>query len=233
MTQKSLLGFSILFHAALGLLVARIEMRKARAATAIEVSETKKREAAKKIQEQRTPPEPPKPKAVKRAAPVEKPVEAPPPQAAPLEALPDFGLELSGGVGGVPVAPTGAGAGLNAAPAQPRAAAPVVKRAVAARPTSAVSDGCDEPPAKPKPRNVPQPAYTDRARAAAVEGKVRVELTVDETGRVVNVRVLQGLGYGLDEAAVAAAQSATFEPAVRCGKPARATFVISMRFSAL
>ena len=123
MTQKSLLGFSILFHAALGLLVARIEMRKARAATAIEVSETKKREVAKKIEEQRQPPEPPK-KALKRAAPVEKPAEAPPPQAAPLEALPDFGLELSGAVGGVPVAPTGAGAGLNAAPVQARAAAP-------------------------------------------------------------------------------------------------------------
>ncbi len=42
----------------------------------------------------------------------------------------------------------------------------------------------------------------------------------------------QRLGYGLDEAAVQAAQSATFEPAVRCGKPTRATFTISMRFSA-
>jgi protein TonB len=78
---------------------------------------------------------------------------------------------------------------------------------------------------------VPQPAYTDRAREAGVEGKVRIELTVDETGRVVSVKVLSGLGYGLDEAAVAAAQSATFEPAIRCGKPTRATFTISMRFS--
>lgn len=232
MKPNSLLGLSILFHATLGFFVARIEMRKARAATAIEMSETKKREVAKKIEEQRQPPEPPK-KTLKRAAAVEKPIEAPPPAAAPLEALPDFGLELSGGVGGVPVAPVGAGAGVNAAPVAARAAAPVVKRPVAARAPTAVDDGCDEPLAKPKPRNVPQPVYTDRARAASVEGKVRVELTVDETGRVVNVRVLQGLGYGLDEAAVAAAQSATFEPAVRCGKPARATFVISMRFSAL
>jgi protein TonB len=78
---------------------------------------------------------------------------------------------------------------------------------------------------------VPQPAYTDRAREAGVEGKVRIELTVDETGRVVAVKVLAGLGYGLDEAAVAAAQSATFEPAIRCGKPSRATFTISMRFT--
>ena len=46
------------------------------------------------------------------------------------------------------------------------------------------SDGCDEPPAKPKPISVPQPGYTDDAQAAAIEGKVRVQLTVDETGKV-------------------------------------------------
>lgn len=231
MTQKTVLGFSILFHAALGLLVARIEMRKARAATAIEMSETKKREVVKRLEENRPPPEPPK-KALKRAAALEKPLEAPPPAAAPLDALPDFGLELAGSVGGVPVASVGAGASLNAAPVQARPVAPVIKRPLAAR-AAAVEDACDDPPAKPRPRNVPQPAYTDRARAAGIEGKVRVELTIDESGRVVSVRVLQGLGYGLDEAAVAAAQTATFEPAMRCGKPARATFTISMRFSAL
>ena len=34
-----------------------------------------------------------------------------------------------------------------------------------------------------------------------------------------SVRVLQGLGYGLDESALAAARALTFEPATRCGKP--------------
>src|SRR2546423_1409149 len=84
------------------------------------------------------------------------------------------------------------------------------------------------PPAKPKPRSVPQPAGSEAARAAGVEGKVRVQLTVDETGHVVDVKLLQGLGYGLDEAALAAARQAEFEPAVRCGKPTRATFNITM-----
>jgi periplasmic protein TonB len=70
-----------------------------------------------------------------------------------------------------------------------------------------------------------------RPGAAGIEGKVRVQLTVDETGRVVDVKLLQGLGYGLDEAALAAARQAEFEPAVRCGKAARATFNISMRFT--
>jgi protein TonB len=79
---------------------------------------------------------------------------------------------------------------------------------------------------------VPQPVYTDAARAAGVEGKVRVELTVDETGRVIDVKLIAGLGQGLDEAALSAARNASFSPAQRCGRPVRATFTIAMRFSA-
>jgi protein TonB len=96
----------------------------------------------------------------------------------------------------------------------------------------AAAGGCDEPMVKPRPRSVPQPAYTTAARAAGIEGKVRVRLTVDETGKVVDVTIIQGLGYGLDEAALAAASAASFEPATQCGKAVRATFTISMRFSA-
>lgn len=234
MASRSLLGISILFHGALGFLVYRIDKHEARAATAIQVAEAKKKEAPKaKVDDTpKPPPEPPK-RAAKRAAAAEKALDAPPPEAAPapLEALPDFGLELSGG-SGLAVAPVAEAApsGGRKAPVAARATPAAVKRAA---PTQAASttDTCDEPPAKPKPRNVPQPAYSDRAREAGVQGKVRIELTVDETGRVVSVKVLSGLGYGLDEAAVAAAQSATFEPAIRCGKPTRATFTISMRFS--
>jgi len=231
--QKSLLGLSLLFHGALGVLVYRIDMGSSHAATAIEVADMKK-----KVEAPKPPPEPPKaapepPKRVaRRAAPaVEKALEPPPPSApAPLEALPDFGLELSGGVGGLAVAPAALGPNPGNALAA-RAPAPVVKHAVT-HVANAALEPCDEAATKPKPLNVPQPTYSERAREAQVEGKVRVELTVDEHGRVVSVRVVQGLGYGLDEAAVAAAQGATFEPALRCGKPTRATFVIGMRFSA-
>jgi periplasmic protein TonB len=230
--QKTLLGLSILFHGALGVLVYRIEMGTSRAATSIQVAEAKKRESVQQELEPPPPPPPPPKKAARRTAPAApQTTDAPPPAPAPLAALPDFGLELHGGIGGLAVAaPATHGVGAANGPIAARAAAPAGKR-TAAR-AALPSDACDEPAAKPKPVNVPQPAYTDRAREASVEGKVRVELTVDETGRVVSVRVLQGLGYGLDEAAVVAARSATFEPAVRCGKPTRATFTISMRFSA-
>lgn len=236
MAERSLLPLSIVFHGALAVLVFRIQGGDSHAATAIQVAEAKKKEAPKaKVDDAPKPaPEPPK-RSAKRAAAPEKVADTPPPSAAPapLEALPDFGLELGGGIGGLAVAPAPeALAAAQKGPVAARTSQAAAKRTVAAAhaPTT-TADECDEPPAKPKPKNVPQPAYTDRAREAGIEGKVRIELTVDEAGRVVGVRVLSGLGYGLDEAAVAAAQSASFEPAIRCGKPSRATFTISMRFA--
>jgi protein TonB len=106
-----------------------------------------------------------------------------------------------------------------------------VKKALAAAPAQAGASDCEEPLVKPKPRGaITQPAYTAAAQAASIEGKVRLKVTVDENGNVVDVTVIAGLGYGLDEAAVAAARAAQFEPATQCGKKVRATFNISMRF---
>jgi protein TonB len=142
-----------------------------------------------------------------------------------MDALPDFGLSLSGGVGpgGVAV-PTGGAAPVAAA--QPTAT-PRAVQAAAPKPV----DECSEAAVKPKPKSVPQPAYSASAREAGVEGKVRVEVTVGLDGRVSQARVISGLGHGLDEAALEAARRATFEPGTRCGKPTSMTFVIAMRFS--
>ncbi|HEY6728068.1 MAG TPA: TonB family protein, partial [Polyangiaceae bacterium] len=140
----------------------------------------------------------------------------------------DFGLSLSGGVA---VAPPTATAG-RASAAEPTARSGPAKAAANLKPVAAAASACGDPPVKPKVLALPRPAYSDQARAAGVEGKVRIQLTVDTSGAVTAVRVLQGLGYGLDEAAVQAAKSARFEPAVRCGKPESSTFTIAMRFTA-
>jgi protein TonB len=58
-----------------------------------------------------------------------------------------------------------------------------------------------------------------------------VELSLDDAGRVTGARVLQGLGHGLDEAALAAARGARFEPATRCGRPVATTFTLAVRFA--
>ncbi len=92
-------------------------------------------------------------------------------------------------------------------------------------------DACAEAASKPKPTQMGRPEYTEEARAASIEGKVRVEITVDASGAIRSVKVLEGLGHGLDEAAVRAVEGATFEPALLCGKPVESTFTVSIRFT--
>jgi periplasmic protein TonB len=225
---------SLLAHGIFAVAIGEIEVKKASAATAIEIAEVAKKKAPPPPEPSKVDPEPLKPRearAQRARAAAAPPPEAPPPPAnaaAPIDTLPDFGLSLTGGAEGSGFA-MAAGHGGPTAP-RPAATAAQPKRLAASLP-SASSDGCSEDAIKPKPRAVPQPTYTDAARTAQVQGKVRVQLTVDETGRVVDVKLLQGLGYGLDEAALSAARQASFEPAQRCGKPTRATFNISMRFT--
>jgi protein TonB len=224
-----------LLHGVFAVAIGEIEIRESFAATAIEMMETeaKPKEPPPPPEPAEIEPEPPKPERAPRAraaAPV--PAEAPSPevQANPtLDAVPDFGLSLSGGVEGSGLAlPVGGGVGRGAHKPVVTKSAP---KTLAAAAPAAVADECTEPPAKPKVRSIAQPAYTDEAaRAAGIQGKVRIEITVDETGRVVDVKLVQGLSPGLDAAALAAGRAAQFEPAVRCGKPFRATFKIGIRF---
>lgn len=48
----------------------------------------------------------------------------------------------------------------------------------------------------------PRTLYTEAAKEQGVEGKVVLEVIVDESGRVTQAKVIKGLGFGLDEAAV-------------------------------
>jgi TonB family protein len=50
-----------------------------------------------------------------------------------------------------------------------------------------------------------------------LQGDVVVEITIDEQGKVVQERLLQGLGYGIDEKVIAAVHDWTFRPATRNG----------------
>jgi TonB family protein len=83
------------------------------------------------------------------------------------------------------------------------------------------------PKSKPTPTNndtpvslisKPTPAYTQEARQRKVEGEVRLEVEFTAAGQVRVLRIVQGLGYGLDEAAVRAAEQIRFAPARRDGQ---------------
>ncbi len=79
----------------------------------------------------------------------------------------------------------------------------------------------------------PTPEYTDEARSARIEGTVSLELEFTAAGDVRVLRVVRGLGHGLDEAAQRAALRIRFKPAQSDGRPvdSRATVHITFRLS--
>jgi periplasmic protein TonB len=56
--------------------------------------------------------------------------------------------------------------------------------------------------------------YPDEARRRGIEGPVKVRLVVDDQGRVVDRRLVERLGHGLDQLAMRYASRLRFEPAV-------------------
>jgi TonB family protein len=76
----------------------------------------------------------------------------------------------------------------------------------------------------------PQPVYTEEARRLKIEGTVKLRVLFSATGQIHVLSVVKGLGYGLDEAAMRAAQSIRFRPARRDGHPVDAPAVIQIQF---
>jgi TonB family protein len=65
----------------------------------------------------------------------------------------------------------------------------------------------------------PRPEYTAEGRSLRIEGDVVIEMVFLANGTVQINKVVSGLGHGLDEAAVRAAQQIKFKPAKREGEP--------------
>ena len=59
--------------------------------------------------------------------------------------------------------------------------------------------------------------YPAEARRLGIEGQVELSVDIDETGKVVGVRVLRRAGHQFDEAAVGAMKKFVFSPARRAG----------------
>jgi protein TonB len=77
----------------------------------------------------------------------------------------------------------------------------------------------------------PQPGYTEEARKAKLQGKLLLQVLVGADGRAMRVRVVQGLGLGLDETAVAAVRAWRFSPGRDASKRTVPTWVtIETRF---
>jgi TonB family protein len=76
----------------------------------------------------------------------------------------------------------------------------------------------------------PQPVYTPEGRAKKVEGEVVLQVVFTASGEVEVLRVLKGLGYGLDESAENAARRIKFTPAQKDGQGVDSPAVIHIVF---
>jgi TonB family protein len=76
----------------------------------------------------------------------------------------------------------------------------------------------------------PTPIYTQEARNLRIQGEVLLEVVLEASGILRVVRVVHGLGHGLDDNAVRAAEQIRFKPALRDGQPTDSTVVLHIIF---
>jgi len=72
----------------------------------------------------------------------------------------------------------------------------------------------------------PTPVYTKEARDLKLEGEVLLEISFGATGQLHVNRVVRGMGHGLDEAAIDAANKMRFKQALRNGVPVNSTAIV-------
>ena len=144
----------------------------------------------------------------------------------------------TGGAKGVPgvVVSSGFGNGTATSDNRPRASAQVQSSGFASADVPApptVHSRAAETAAKVLPAEIlskPTPVYTQEARSMRIEGEVLLEVVLEKSGSLRVVRVVRGLGHGLDDNAVKAAEQIRFKPAIRDGQPADSTVVLHIIF---
>jgi len=75
-----------------------------------------------------------------------------------------------------------------------------------------------------------EPGYTDEARRAHIQGQIILDVTIQKNSTVSAAKVITGLGYGLDENAIATVQNWVCTPAAKDGKPIDATVRVTLNF---
>ena len=78
-----------------------------------------------------------------------------------------------------------------------------------------------------------EPEFSEEARKAKYQGTVLMTIEVGEDGKPHRLRILRGLGLGLDEKAIEAVSRWIFKPAQRNGRPIRAAATIEVNFRLL
>lgn len=75
-----------------------------------------------------------------------------------------------------------------------------------------------------------EPEFSEEARKAKFMGVVTVNLIVDTVGRAQNVRIIRGVGMGLDQKALEAVRQYRFRPAMENGHPVPVQVNVEVQF---
>lgn len=82
----------------------------------------------------------------------------------------------------------------------------------------------------PQPVSTPDPEYTEQARLAKTQGTCILWLIVDDQGHPRDIRVVRGLGFGLDAKAIDAVKQWRFQPAMKDGRPVNVQISVEVGF---
>lgn len=78
-----------------------------------------------------------------------------------------------------------------------------------------------------------EPTYTEAAREAKIEGRVTLKAMLGVDGRLTEIALVNSLGYGLDEKAIACVTQWQFRPARRDDEPVTVKVTLEVNFRLL
>jgi len=82
----------------------------------------------------------------------------------------------------------------------------------------------------PQAISTPDPEYTEEARNAKTQGTCILWMIVDDQGHPRDIRVVRGLGFGLDTKAIEAVKQWRFQPALKDGRPVNVQISVEVGF---
>lgn len=72
--------------------------------------------------------------------------------------------------------------------------------------------------------------YPETAKRSGIQGKVMIQAFIDENGKVIHTKLLNGIGGGCDEIALDAIKQTKFNPGIQNGKPVKVQVTIPIWF---
>lgn len=80
------------------------------------------------------------------------------------------------------------------------------------------------------PQVFPDPAISRADLPSGVQGDVVVEVTIDEQGNVVGLKLIRGIGYGIEERVLATLRQWRFRPAVKDGVTIASQHIVTFHY---